>query len=109
MHTIMGKIRQKALIIFSAIILSLGYVTAASAIEITGAYDENNSKVMILIDDKEVINGHVSQWDGSGELYGEYMGLEVLAECEFIAIRNAEFEECAVFVDEEFEALLLLE
>lgn len=109
MYSFMRVIRQKAVIILSAVILSFGYIAGASALEITGAYDANASKVIILIDDNEVINDHVSQWDGSGELYGEYMGLEVLAECDFVAIRNAEFEECAVFVDDDFEALLLLE
>lgn len=113
MYSLMKVMKERVLFVLTAIILSIAFISTASAkttFEIEGEYDEVASKVIITIEGTEVINGHVSQWDGTGELYGEYMGQEVFVSCDYVITSRDETREvCEVFIDEDFEELIMME
>jgi hypothetical protein len=68
---------------------------------ISGQFNELTGNLIVTIDGRQVINGNVSVWDGSGELYGRYQGRRVSVSCNYVTKVFTAYEQCMVFVDGE--------
>jgi len=106
------------LLIAACIVLIAGCATTApsqmyrgvshegSAWEISGEFNEFSRNIIVKFNGQNAIDGNLPVFGSSGEVYGNYAGKNVTANCNQVTKVFSSYMQCMVFVENERAATL---